>query len=483
MNTAKLKNTVLAQELQYDVSYISKWTNGQILPAEKGVEKILKGISSCIIQALDDTGREQLYIQYTVDNLEDLEGAIYDNLLIEYNYVKELKVDTGSEIAPPFMYYPELTLIQFIDKMRHPVLRSVQSLDVIAMLDLFSMEKYCQYAIADLQNNGMRGPRIKYPGVHFKMLLDMSGVMTNPIYNTTLIMNMISNFTTLDFSIYESKQAKGKAVFAVDNGYIISGMMTDNNHCIAVTTSEEQDICSAMYDKLKSYCTKNNRILAQIEMEEFLEDNNYMKSILCEKHFYMLSYLSEHLMSEELFESIVEEMKSTEEPELIKNIRKTYYLTKSILMETETNIILNDAAIHSIMVDGEVSFFHKRIMLNANQRLAFLKSILDDQQQNTGIKIRLLAREAFSGIQLIGKPNVFISQSMSHLRIPDVNENNIVNTVISSSLEKLLKHSFREMWEMLGEEAEEKTTEILKQSVRTMDILNRSLSRRENDKK
>jgi len=481
MNTANLKNTVLAQELQYDVSYISKWINGQILPAEKGVEKILKGISRCIIHSLEDSGRAQLFSNYTVDNDQDLEGAIYDNLLIEYNYVKEMKVDTGSEVAPPLMYYPELTLIKFIEKMRHPILRSVQSLDVIAMLDLFAMEKYCQYAVADLQNNGMRGPRIKYPGVHFGVLLDMSGVMTNPIYNTILLLNMISNFTTLDFSLYESKQARGKAVFAVDNGYIISGMMTDNNHCIAVTTSEDQDICSMMYDKLRSYCTPNNRMLTQIDMAEFLKDNNYMRSILSDKHYYLLSYFPEHMMPEELFEMIVTEMEKDEPVELIDNIRKTFSLTQNILLETETNIILNDSAIHSLMVDGEISFYHKRIRLNVTQRLAFLKHILETHRKNSMMKIRLLGKESFASLQFIGNPNVFISQSMTHMRLPDVNENNVVNIVSSSSLEKLLNHTFREIWEMLGDEAEMKTEDNLQQGVRTMDILNRSINRNGNN--
>ena len=35
MAAAELKYYTLAQELQYDVSYISKWTGGQMLPAEK----------------------------------------------------------------------------------------------------------------------------------------------------------------------------------------------------------------------------------------------------------------------------------------------------------------------------------------------------------------------------------------------------------------------------------------------------------------
>ena len=203
---------------------------------------------------------------------------------------------------------------------------------------------------------------------------------------------------------------------------------------------------------------------------------------LSEKHYYVLSYFSEHLMPEDLFEIIVTEMEKDEEGELIENIRKTYYLTKSILMETETHIILCDTYIHSIMVDGEISFFHKRIKLDVKQRLAFLKYVLESCQQNSAMKIRLFGKEVFPGTQFIGNPNVFISQNMSHLRIPDVNEENIVNTISSSSLEKLLKHTFREIWEMLGDDAEEKTRENLQQSVRTMDILSRSIARNENGK-
>ena len=39
MTEAELKNNTLAQELQYDVSYISKWVSGRALPTEKSVKK------------------------------------------------------------------------------------------------------------------------------------------------------------------------------------------------------------------------------------------------------------------------------------------------------------------------------------------------------------------------------------------------------------------------------------------------------------
>ena len=67
MSVAEVKNYTLAQELQYDVSYISKWTSGQMIPSEKYEKKILKGISECIVkgcvhqqmdQRADDTVRK-----------------------------------------------------------------------------------------------------------------------------------------------------------------------------------------------------------------------------------------------------------------------------------------------------------------------------------------------------------------------------------------------------------------------------------------
>ena len=48
MSVAELKNYTLAQELQYDVSYISKWVSGRMLPPEKSVKKVLEGISQLL---------------------------------------------------------------------------------------------------------------------------------------------------------------------------------------------------------------------------------------------------------------------------------------------------------------------------------------------------------------------------------------------------------------------------------------------------
>ena len=84
MSVANLKNYVLAKELQYDESYISKWVTGSLLPTEKTSEKVFRDISRCIVASCTPESREALYSEYQVDQDRDLEDAIFDNLEAGY---------------------------------------------------------------------------------------------------------------------------------------------------------------------------------------------------------------------------------------------------------------------------------------------------------------------------------------------------------------------------------------------------------------
>ena len=64
MEIAELKNYILANELQYDVSYISKWINGQMLPGAKTEKTVVQGISRCLVKHGSASGVEKLLDEY-----------------------------------------------------------------------------------------------------------------------------------------------------------------------------------------------------------------------------------------------------------------------------------------------------------------------------------------------------------------------------------------------------------------------------------
>lgn len=225
---ANLKNYTIAKAVQYDESYISKWISGKLLPAEKNHEIIFQNISECIVNSLNPDTIPMFLQEYQVRNLQDLQFAIYDNLESEYSHVKELRSSTGSEVASKISYYPELTLDQFIFKMKHPSLRKVQSLNIYAMVDILNIDLNYQMMITEL--NGLHNDRgFVLPGVHFSLMINLDTPNLSSTYITSFLTNVLSNLSNIDFDLYCGSQAQKKLVFAIKDIYSISGMLVDQS--------------------------------------------------------------------------------------------------------------------------------------------------------------------------------------------------------------------------------------------------------------
>lgn len=151
LEVAEVKNYTLAKRLQYDVSYISKWVSGRMLPAKKTEKRVMEGISACVVDEATDDGRNLLLREYSVSIPSDLKAAIYDNLIAEYDYLQE-----------------ELNMLQYLTKMAHPVLRRVNQLDIVAVMDLMEMAREYRLKVANLQNGQLVDQR-SYDNVYFKL--------------------------------------------------------------------------------------------------------------------------------------------------------------------------------------------------------------------------------------------------------------------------------------------------------------------------
>ena len=339
LTKAEIKNYSLAKELQYDVSYISKWVGGKMLPSEKNVDNILNVISDNVVQSLNDQKKVIFYEEYHVDNELDLKQAIFDHLIIEYNYVKDLKKTSGSEIAQKISYYPELTLRQFISKMRHPVIRNVKSLEIMAMMDILAMSHEYRLMILDVGNDQ---PCVEkdYPGVNFNLQINLKSSSKNVIYDVIFLINMLST-THVNLQLYNNPQAIGRNIFLVKDVYSISGMLIDPSTCISVAISEDENNCKVLYHKLKGMCNRENILFHQLEMAKMIEDYTFMKSLISENLRWMIGHLTEHFLPENLLDKLLERVESSEEWKIDSEKCKILHgFMQRVLSGEKVNILL-----------------------------------------------------------------------------------------------------------------------------------------------
>jgi len=351
MAITKLKNYTLAKELQYDESYISKWVTGSLLPTEKNSDKVFRDISRCIVSSLDEESRETLYTEYQVDQDRDLEDAIFDNLEAEFDYVINLKTSTGSEVAAKTTFYPELTLAQFLKKMRHPVLRQVKSLDVMMATDILSLDHHYQLALAELENNpSVNVAQRSYPGVRFSMLINLDTPGTSNLHNVQFLQNLLTNLSNVDFQLYFCPQTQGKLLFTVKDAYAISGMIMDESHCLSVTSTEDAKNANALYDRLQSLCTPETLAVWRTTIPSMIHSNTYTQYCFARNPRCILSHVTEQFLPEDIFTQLLEEYCLRHKDADPVKIKSVYKLSSTILSSMKIKLLLDEDGLNDFAV-------------------------------------------------------------------------------------------------------------------------------------
>ena len=431
MTIAELKNSILAKAVQYDDSYISKWISGKLLPTEKNHENTLQAISHCIVEALSEESTTQLLQEYQLQDIKDLETAIYDNLESEYMYVKELQNSTGTEVAPKISYYPELTLDQFIFKMKHPSLRKVNSLNVYAIVDILNVDPNYQLLIAEL-NSAHGGRNLILP--------------STPAYTAGFLMNVMTNLSNIDFNLYSGSQAQRKLIFAIRDTYAISGMLVDSSHCLGVSTIEDSELTNELYHKIRLLCNKETLLLRKTTIPEMIHRFEYEQTLISQNQSCLVGHLTEHFLPKDLYTELLDAYCQDNNELRGQDMKKLNHLVHRILETTPIHLLIYASVLKNFTVTGELDFFGVRMYLNLSQRLRCLKNLEYMATQLEHLDIRVLPEGLLSDHQHIAHPTLFLSDSICYLRLKRFAPEYNICIPNKIALNRIFEEFFYDIW-------------------------------------
>lgn len=79
-----IKNQSIADAVGYDLSYISKWLGGKMLPSERTIDATVQAISQCISDSLNDLNRDWFAAKYHENQNGLIQKSIRQELLNAY---------------------------------------------------------------------------------------------------------------------------------------------------------------------------------------------------------------------------------------------------------------------------------------------------------------------------------------------------------------------------------------------------------------
>lgn len=440
MILAGVKNTLIAGELNYDTSYISKWITGKSIPSKKNIEKILSTISSVLVRNSTSSAKEELLARFNVNNDLELEEAIcsflrtsyYNHLgeMNEYNYINNASLNANSHGLFPLLSDYAKTL------------RDKNNLRIAVMADLFSLEPMTKLILAGIKNQRFTLQELR-PDLKIDYIINTTKLTESSVYDILLLIHMTTCFSLTDFTLYHHSDAQGKLLISVDEEFAGVTLLGEYMQYLCTTSTRDAKNAQKLYQNLQSYTEPDKRIFVNTEMTSLLLSHQYIQSLLSQNARWLVGHMSEQFISPELFARLSSQFFTDE---LLEECKRAYFLSSNAIRTNQVQIMIYGLGLMHFALSGELDFFNHKVMLSPEEvrhELKHLQSLFKCIDEN---HIRLINEGFSDDFNYITNPYICLSSSIGYLRLENKQYTNNLLLVRDEFMQKTLDAFFNTIW-------------------------------------
>lgn len=437
-----VKNYTVAKALNYDVSYISKWISGKMLPSKKNADRICAAAAQTICSQISEEKMEEMAKQYGVaadtDRLtEALTAGFADAYYISAGitnrekYVNNASLKTHPSGNGPLL----LDFLNEIDKDR--------SVDAAVMADFFSLEHAVKLQLAGISQQRFCISR-KREDVHLCFMIDMEKLRGDRVYDVILLIHLLTHYSLTDFHLYSSREAAGKLLLAVSGEYCGVTALSGQQY-LCTTSARDSRVSKELYDNLLMEADPDQQLFFPAEMEDLLLSHEYIRSLLSQDLKWLAGHLTEHFLEPEIFDKAACQIWS-DDSVMRKEAEKFYQMTLRTAEKNGLALMIYDTALTNFILSGEVDFFNHKVILSPEDRkkqLRYMKQLLLTADK---LKVKMIRGGFSDDFKYITNPCIFLSESVQMLRLENRIYRNNILLVQDKSMQEIFQTFFDEIW-------------------------------------
>lgn len=414
----------------YDLSYVSKWTSGKMLPSEKGIEMISGEIAKCICSS-SDKELDHLLKLYGCTDSEDLYNTIYELLLQSYFQSKDITKKRSHEL------YERISIGEILRQLNE--MYHTGSDETVCIVDLFNLDCASRLEFARIHNG--RSTYSKDCGVSKLTIVVCLDAIEDVIYDCLYLLHLIAIFSNQKLTIYNSTAANGKILCIVGQRLAVSGVIfPKDNACTSVSIVGDSTVGRYLLQVCSQHIERTNMVFRTMSVEEFAMSRSYIKSMLTECNKWLIGHITELLLPNDLFEELLEYIHADNNAEY----RSIYGLAQEIIQNGKVSIMIYETVLSDLLATGEIDFFNQKINLNCLQISRLIEYLIRINNANIGIK---MIKTGFSPhFEHLYNPCLFISASETIMRLENAYERDSVLIYVDSKVKRLIGRFFDLAW-------------------------------------
>lgn len=379
------KSATLAKAVQYDLSYISKWLSGKMLPSEKNIDEVIQNIIICICE----NGEDKLQTEYKCAG-NKLKECLSVELRKEYDKSRPKEKTSSFQGAKPIS-----EVVQAIER------RVGEVSTVTAVIDILSMPHESRLLMAGIKEGRFSSKPFNQS---YEMIICLDS--SDCVYDSIFLIHMLTSFSNIDFRLYCHPAAQGKLIYSMDDEVMSAFLFPGNKDCIGVG---ELSNGRTVRQNLNTLIEQENLMFRKSSMLEMIECKDYFQTLISPNTKWVIGHPTELLLPQEVFEEL-----ANGEP-YEAELRKLYALSQNVLHNKAAKVMIYESTMTNIAIDGVVDFYNRPVKLNPQQILKCLDYYMDLAEMEAEIK---LIDGGFSDdFRYITNPCMFLSDLTCYLRL------------------------------------------------------------------
>ena len=438
---SNVKNATIAQALNYDISYISKWITGTAVPSRKNIGKIAAAVSRLVVEQSTPETCRTLMERFGAKDEDTLRNALEDALQDAY-------YETAGELNES--RYVNNAVLRVAPGGRFPLLEDyaaelegASEPRIAVAADLFALEHAAKLALAGIEESRFR-LKERRDDLHLDYVIDLDSLDRDSVYDVILLIHMMTCFSLADFRLYCSSRAAERTVIAAKDAFAGVTLLGQNRQALCTTVTRDRRVVSELYDQVKSLAEPDNLVFQPVDMTGLLLHHEYFHNLLSRNKRWLVGHMTEHFLSPELSARLLAQHFSGVEAE---EAGRACLLAGSAVQSGLVRVLLYDSALVDFVLTGELDFFNRRVVLTPEQRrqeIAWLRELI---LKDAGGSFRLI-REGFSAdFKYITNPCAFLSDSVNCLRLENKRYENNLLLVKNETAKEIFSNFFEKGWE------------------------------------
>ena len=417
INFSGSKLSTVAEEVGYDVSYISKWCNKAKLPASKmapNINRTLANHFSHEILKHEDlsTFSKTFDLEATPENL----NSIIYNLLKE-NY-KESSRAIANEVNNAEAYKTKVLSLAnevyefFNHELPTTLLSYNEPLEVLCTLDI------CRF----ININNVDLPIYPTPDyeINVKIGLNSKKLFSDSSYYLKQLYYFINSHSYLAFDFYDDTLMDSlNTIIVKDHMAILCGLDQYNRIITATVITDPEKVNQIYIRTLPSFRT-TDLLLHSTESEEFYQ-NGYRTEFYSRDNIQIfLTRGFEYLLPVECWESITRTARERDNDEFMAHLVAQLQITwEEIFEKNSMDFFVLKSSLMKYMEDGEIIFADVVYNMTAEERKLHIQKVLEITKKNPNIHFYVIDDEYLPNVQHLLHTSIFNNRKKLFLKNPD----------------------------------------------------------------